>query len=86
VVGGLAPEPQIAPAVDAVMKTKDEFLRLAAKAEDLAREISQPDAKKSMLQIAQVWRDLADQAPASPLVTPVALDPSFHTEAKAPRR
>jgi hypothetical protein len=48
------------------MTIKEEFLRMAARAEQLAQEVKQPHAREKMLQIAHGWRELADRVAIDP--------------------
>ena len=45
---------------------REEFLRLAKRAEELANAISQPHARERMLAIADQWRDMAQEADPPP--------------------
>jgi hypothetical protein len=43
------------------MKTVEEYLRHALRSEELAAQSDSPAHKAKILQIAQMWRDLAKQ-------------------------
>jgi hypothetical protein len=43
------------------MKTVEEYLRHALRSEELAAQSDSPAHKQQILQIAQMWRDLAKQ-------------------------